>query len=126
MTTGLYWFKTYHAEEIASTLLLSLKARGAYFGLMLHYFREGSLPKNDHQLRKIAGAEAREWKTIHEELKAIFTSDWRHERWDGQIKAEEKTRQQRSRAGQASAAVRAGRGDEGYPPSYDTDADIPF
>lgn len=120
MTTDDYWFKVHHADEIADIKLLGLKAIGSYFGLMLHYFREGGLPDDDNVLRKIAGAEPREWQSIRAELrKRTFDHNWRHKRWDRQIDVREK----RAKAGKASAASR---GMAPPQPSYDADAEVPF
>jgi uncharacterized protein YdaU (DUF1376 family) len=103
MTTSDYYLKTEHAHELADTMRFSLKARGAYFTLMLEYGREGSLPDDGEKVRKIAGAAPREWPAIADELQEkVFTRDWRHERWDRQMS----TRCSRSKAGKASAEAR--------------------
>lgn len=104
MTTSDYYLQIVHANELADTMRFGLKARGAYFNLMLEYGREGGLPDDSDKVRKIAGASPREWAAMAGELQEkVFTRDWRHERWDRQMS----TRRNRSKAGKASAEARA-------------------
>ena len=103
MTTPDYYLQIVHANELADTMQFGLKARGAYFNLMLEYGREGGLPDDGEKVRKIAGAAPREWSAMAAELQEkVFTRDWRHERWDRQMS----TRRSRSKAGRASAEAR--------------------
>ena len=70
------------AEEAMDIELMSLEARGAMYGLMLHYLHRGGLPDDEKKIMMIAKVPSRKWLKIRNELLGVFTPDWRNHRWD--------------------------------------------
>ena len=90
----------YVGDYLGDTGHLSTAQHGAYFLLMMHYWRQGGLPNDDKQLAAITKLPLRLWLECRETMQAFFYDGWRHKRIDGEIaKMEEKTNR-RAAAGQ--------------------------
>ncbi len=66
------------AEEAMDIDLMGLEARGAMYGLMLHYLHRGGLPNDEKKIMLIAKVPARKWPKIRDEDQGVFTDDWRN------------------------------------------------
>jgi uncharacterized protein YdaU (DUF1376 family) len=92
----LIWFPVRIGEETMESKDFSVETRGALYTLALHYFYHGGLyhggmkagpyhhdlPPDERMVQKIARVPPRKWPAVRTELMTIFTSDWRHPRWD--------------------------------------------
>lgn len=68
------WMPVYIGDYLADTMRLSTLQHGAYFLLMLEYWRQGPLPDDMDELSAIARAERKVWdKTIWPTLKRFFS-----------------------------------------------------
>lgn len=75
----------YIADYLADTAHLSAAEHGAYLLLIMHYFRNGELPKDDKKLQRISRMTAREWEASRETIAAFFDADWKHKRIENEI-----------------------------------------
>jgi len=104
------WMPLYVADYLADTLHLTRDEHGAYFLLMMAYWRNGGpLLDDDKRLAAIVKASPKEWKDIRPALEEFFTvSDgaWSHKRIDAEIERAQGMVDQRSAAGKASAEKR--------------------
>ena len=105
--------------------LLSLEARGALYGLQIHYLYHGGLPTDERKLQVIAKVPPRKWPKIRDELREIFTHDWRHHRWDVAL-ANVKDRRTKARAAGLASAEARRPSHETAPPVYDDAEEVPF
>lgn len=68
------WMPVYIGDYLADTMRLSTLQHGAYFLLMLEYWRQGPLPDDMDELSAIARAERKTWdKSIWPTLKRFFS-----------------------------------------------------
>jgi len=79
------WMPLYIADYLADTAHLSAAEHGAYLLLIMHYFRNGELPKDDKKLQRISRMTAREWEASRETIAAFFDADWKHKRIENEI-----------------------------------------
>lgn len=84
------------------TQALTTTEVGAYFLLMLTYWRVGSLPDDDAALRRIARVQdARNWLRMKPKLQALFYDGWKHKRIESDLGRLDRTRELRSGAAHA-------------------------
>jgi len=66
------WMPIYIGDYLADTMHLTGAEHGAYFLLILHYWRSGPLPDDDRALAAIARFERQEWETIGPVVRRFF------------------------------------------------------
>lgn len=83
------WMPLYIGDYLGDTGHLTTTQHGAYFLLMMHYWRKGGLPDDDKQLAKITKLPLKVWTEYRETLQDFFyESDgdpWRHKRIDAEL-----------------------------------------
>jgi uncharacterized protein YdaU (DUF1376 family) len=87
MAEANHWMPLYVADYLADTGHLSAAEHGAYFLLMMQYWRLGSLPADDAQLRNIVRLSAGQWDRAKGTLLDFFTREgevYRHKRLDAE------------------------------------------
>jgi len=74
--------RLYVADYLADTRRLTTLEHGAYMLLIMEYWRNRGLPKNDEQLARIAGfsADDERWLSVRSAVAQHFDENWRHER----------------------------------------------
>jgi len=130
----LEWAPMYMMQDARAIRGLADEAVAAYFRLKIEYYLRGELPTgdDDKEIKKIADlGRPRQWNSIKAELmKAGFSENWRHEKWDKILKeARQKLEFHRSRAAKASAAAaetRAARHPAPAPAPAPEGEDCPF
>ena len=101
------WFPFYHTDYLADTVNFSALEHGVYLLLMLHYWREGSLPNDETKLRRITRTTAKEWAQTLPAVSEKFTSEWRHNRIDKELARAEYAYQRRANAGRSGGLAKA-------------------
>jgi uncharacterized protein YdaU (DUF1376 family) len=79
------WMPFYIADYLKHTRRLSTIEHGAYFLLIMEYWKAGELPDNDEQLRRITGMTTKEWRRSRSHLQSFFFDGWRHKRLDMEL-----------------------------------------
>jgi uncharacterized protein YdaU (DUF1376 family) len=122
------WMPFYVGDYLADTRHLTLEQHGAYLLLITHYWKHGSLPDDDAELRRIVGATVWQWKRIWPAVKLFFEASatlvassengsvkqllgkcWRHKRLDKELERAEIISTKRQLAGQRGGLNRARR-----------------
>lgn len=83
------WMPVYLGDYLAETQRLSTEQHGAYFLMLIDYWRNGPLPDKDSVLQTVTRLERKSWNEHKEVLRGLFESRDGHlcsERMD-QIKA---------------------------------------
>lgn len=93
------WMPLYVGDYLGDTGHLSTVQHGAYFLLMMHYWRKGELPDDDKQLAAITKLPLRIWIDISATLQAFFYEGWKHKRIDAELARMQKVSAKRSEAG---------------------------
>ena len=102
--TDRHWMPFYVADHVADTMHLSALEHGAYMFMILHYWRAGSLPSSEAELRRISRLSATHWRGARKNLMGFFMRDgdaYRHKRIDAEMseanaRIEAKTQQTRA------------------------------
>lgn len=94
------WMPLYVGDYLGDTGHLSTVQHGAYFLLMMHYWRQGALPDDDKQLAAITKLPLRVWLDIRETIQAFFYGGWLHKRIDEELAVMEQKTAKRATAGQ--------------------------
>jgi len=90
----------YVGDYLGDTGHLSTAQHGAYLLLMMHYWRQGSLPEDDKQLAAITKLPLRLWLDSKETIQMFFHDGWRHKRIDEELAKMERATAKRAAAGQ--------------------------
>lgn len=79
--TSVPYMPLYVGDYIRDTMRLSTLEHGAYMLLIMDYWSNGSLPKDDRKLARIARVSESEWSKMRDSLADLFTlGEWRHKR----------------------------------------------
>lgn len=100
------WMPLYIGDYRADTTHLNAAQHGAYLLLIMHYWQQGGLPDDDHQLARIACMTPAEWRRNRPILRAFFDEGWRHHRVDREMAAAVEAYEKRSKAGRKGNAKR--------------------
>lgn len=110
MTSKSAWFPLYIGDYQADTMHLTCEQHGAYFLLMLAYYRRGrALPDDDGFLAGVTKTTARQWTKLRPSLAEFFAIDagmWRHKRIDAEIEQRQKLTMIRAKSGSSGARSR--------------------
>lgn len=68
-----HWFPLYVADYLADTAHLTTAEHGAYLLLLMHQWRNGSVPADEAQQARIVRASLPEWRRISGNIIAYFT-----------------------------------------------------
>lgn len=102
------WMPLYVADYLADTMHLSTVEHGAYMLLIMHYWQNGSLPKEPVKLARIARMTGKEWAEISDTIAELFQEDWTHKRIDSELAEAQAKYEKRSNAAAAAAGKRWG------------------
>jgi len=103
------WMPLYVGDYLADTQHLTCEQHGAYFLLMMFYWRHGSLPDDNSQLASIAKISAHKWKKISPIIRKFFNAKeglLRHKRIDAELSKAAENKEKRSEKARAAAKVR--------------------
>ena len=93
------WMPLYVADYLADTRRLTTLEHGAYMLLIMEYWRNGGLPKDDQTLARIVGLTLEDWLCVRIAVAMLFTHEWTHKRIDHELaRAREKSAKARSSA----------------------------
>lgn len=84
------WMPIYIGDYLADTGRLTTEMHGAYFLLMMDYWRSGALPDNDEVLASVTKMSLEQWKKVRPILAAFFDIRdglWVHGRIEKEILA---------------------------------------
>ncbi|XYD07443.1 DUF1376 domain-containing protein [Methylobacterium sp. NMS12] len=93
------WMPLYVADYLADTGHLSTIEHGAYLLLIMHYWQNTGLPKEDAKLARITRTTPREWAAMRDTLAEFFEPGWIHARIDRELGSAEAAYQRRAKAG---------------------------
>lgn len=94
------WMPLYVGDYLGDTGHLTTMQHGAYLLLMMHYWRQGSLPEEDRQLAAITKLSLRAWHDCRATIQAFFYDGWKHKRIDVELSKMERATGRRAAAGQ--------------------------
>ena len=100
------WHPFYPERYIADTLSFSAAECGAYSLLMSVYWREGGLPADEDDIRRITRLSPKEWRGSRKTIASRFTPDWRHERLDAEREKSEAAHARMSEGGRRGGQAR--------------------
>lgn len=76
------WMPLYIGDYRADTAHLSTIEHGAYLLLIMHYWRNGGVPKDDGALARITGMSGKQWASHKNAILSFFDDDLNHKRID--------------------------------------------
>lgn len=79
------WMPLYIGDYLADTAHFTVTESGAYLHLIMHYWVNGGLPTDEHQLRRIARLTSPQWRRSRSLLASKFDALWRHSRIDVEL-----------------------------------------
>lgn len=94
-------------DYLADTGHLSTAQHGAYFLLIMHYWRTGSLPSDDRQLANVTRLPFKSWTDAKPIIQAFFHNGWKHKRIDGDLAATTAKYERRAAAGHKGGVAKA-------------------
>lgn len=103
------WMPLYVADYLADTGRLTTEQHGAYFLLIIDYWRTGPLPDENAVLSRITGLSAAAWRKMRPIIEAFFQirdGHWHHKRIDQEMEAAKKNANRRSEQASKAAAGR--------------------
>lgn len=106
-TVNAPWMPLYVADYLADTGHLTAAEHGAYMLLIMHYWRQGSLPTDEQVLARIGRMTPREWSRSRETISAFFDADWKHERIEEELRRANVKSTRRSQAGTRGGNAKA-------------------
>lgn len=103
------WMPFYVADYLADTRRLDTLEHGAYMLLILEYWRQGGLPKDDATLARLVLVDASTWARIKPVISSFFDADWRHKRIDAELEKAREKNERRQDAGRRGGLAKAER-----------------
>lgn len=79
------WMPFYVSDYLADTTHLTTFEHGAYILLILYYWSNGGLPKDENVIRRIARVSPSQWKRTRIVIEDFFEDGWRHPRIDAEL-----------------------------------------
>ncbi len=101
------WMPFYIAEYLGDTGHLNTTQHGAYFLLIIHYWRTGGLPDDDRQLANITKLPLRIWNDVKPIMQDFFFDGWKHKRIDKELAKQDVIATKRAIAGRKGADITA-------------------
>ena len=101
------WMPLYVADYLGDTGHLSTIEHGAYLLLIMHYWQNGGLPKEDAKLARITRTTTREWAGMRDTLAEFFAEGWSHARIDRELSSADAAYQRRAKAGSKGGNAQA-------------------
>lgn len=101
------WMPVYIGDYTGDTLRFSTEAHGAYFLLMMDYWRQGPPPDDDEVLATITKLPLARWRKHRQLIEPLFQirqGRWHHKRIDAEREAAAGITSKRSEAGRKGAA----------------------
>lgn len=105
------WMPLYVGDYLGDTQRLTTEQHGAYFLLILDYWRNGPAPDDDAVLQAITKQERGAWKRNRPAIERLFkVADgvWRHKRIDAEIEKAKANQERRSEKAAKAAQARWG------------------
>lgn len=87
-------------DYLADTTHLSTIEHGAYFLLILRYWKDGGLPADEKMVARYAHLTAEQWSESRDVLAALFDEGWKHKRIDTELAKAQEIIGKRKSAGQ--------------------------
>jgi uncharacterized protein YdaU (DUF1376 family) len=106
------WMPIYIGDYLADTSRLTTEQHGAYFLLLLDYWRNGAPPDNDEALAAVAKLPLAQWKRHRPMLVGMFTvldGKWFHKRVEEEKQKARDNSSKRSASGVIGASKRWGK-----------------
>jgi uncharacterized protein YdaU (DUF1376 family) len=103
------WMPLYIGDYLADTMHLSIEEHGAYLLLIMHYWQNGGLPKDNLSLRKIVGVNGYKWRWIRQAIAPFFDDEWRHKRIDRELEKAKQISEKRQVSGRIGGLKSSGR-----------------
>lgn len=103
------WMPLYIGDYLADTGHLSAAEHGAYLLLIMHYWRNGSIPTAIEQQARVVRMTPADWAVMRETIASFFDADWKHGRIEHELTRARDKMDKRSRAGKAGAIARYNR-----------------
>lgn len=103
------WMPIYIGDYLGDTARFTTEQHGAYFLLMLDYWRNGPAPDDDAVLQQITKLDKAGWRRCRSALAAKFkivNGEWRHKRIDEELERAAANADRRSSKAKAAAAAR--------------------
>jgi uncharacterized protein YdaU (DUF1376 family) len=101
------WMPLYIADYMADTGHLGAAESGAYLHLIMHYWRQGSIPSDDRLLARIAKMTDREWSKAKIVILAFFGPDMKHARIEKELEKAAQKSEARALAGSRGGNAKA-------------------
>lgn len=79
------WMPLHIENYLADTGHLTAAEHGAYLMLIMHYWREGSLPEDEQIIARISRLSKAQWAESRPILAALFKEGWKHKRIDEEL-----------------------------------------
>lgn len=105
------WVPIYIGDYLADTREFTTEQHGAYFLLILAYWRKGPLPDDDGKLSRVTGLSLRRWRSVRPVLAEVFDLEsapgrWTHKRIDSEIQRSKEAYQRRLTRSRKAAEMR--------------------
>lgn len=100
----------YVGSYLAKTGHLTTLQHGAYLLLILHYWANGGLPKDEKQLMAIARMTAEEWSGNCHVIASFFHDGWKHSKVEEELEKCRNISEKRALAGLKGAWSKHGNG----------------
>lgn len=101
------WMPLFVDDYLSDTQHLNAAQHGAYFLLILHFWKKGKLPNDEAQLAMIAKMSPREWARHRPILAALFGSNWSHKRIEKELLKAASKAEVRAQAGKLGGEAKA-------------------
>lgn len=112
------YMNLYPVDYLGDTADFTTIEHGAYFLLILSYWRYGCLPDDEAKLRRITRTSPREWAAIRDVIASKFLDGWKHKRIEAELarcRAKYERRVAAGRRGGIASAASGRRGDVSTP-----------